>query len=108
MAFSFFATLSNRKKGLSLLATLHVVTTKEQNVNRPDQYLHLKPDRGRVSSSIVAAIVALSLAVLSACSNGVTSIQNQDCAKQAHGTLPWGYYPGWGCGPVPRAQTVFS
>jgi len=26
----------------------------------------------------------------------------------ARGGLPWGYYPGYGCGPVPRAQTHFS
>jgi hypothetical protein len=31
-----------------------------------------------------------------------------DCALQAQGSMRWGYYPGYGCGPVPRAQTVFS
>ena len=26
----------------------------------------------------------------------------------ARSGLQWGYYPGYGCGPVPRAQTMFS
>jgi hypothetical protein len=27
--------------------------------------------------------------------------------QQSHGGERWGYYPGYGCGPVPRAQTVY-
>jgi hypothetical protein len=42
--------------------------------------------------------------------------QSAACAQQPHnatlspvrGPLPWGYYPGYGCGPVPPAQTHFS
>lgn len=41
--------------------------------------------------------------------------QNAACAQQAlaappsvRGDLPWGYYPGYGCGPIPPAQTKFS
>jgi hypothetical protein len=41
--------------------------------------------------------------------------QNEACAQQAQaappsprGDLPWGYYPGFGCGPIPPAQTKFS
>jgi hypothetical protein len=43
------------------------------------------------------------------------SAQNTNCAQHAQrgpatarGPLPWGYYPGYGCGPVPPAQTHFS
>ena len=56
-----------------------------------------------------AAIVTFSLSLLiSACSSDANGARNQDCAKLAHGTLPWGYYPGFGCGPIPPAQTIFS
>lgn len=34
--------------------------------------------------------------------------QDNDCARLARGDLRWGYYPGYGCGPVPPAQTKFS
>lgn len=77
-------------------------------MNRPYRRPRSEPDGKRVPSWLAAAIVAVSLAAaLGACSNGTASMQNQDCARLAHGTLPWGYYPGYGCGPVPRAQTVF-
>jgi len=47
-------------------------------------------------------------AVLSACGGGPSDSRNLDCARQAQGGVRWGYYPGYGCGPVPRAQTNFS
>jgi hypothetical protein len=82
--------------------------TQEQNVNRPYRYLPTEPDRKHASSLLVAAIVAASLVTaLAGCANSTASIQNQECAQHASGSLPWGYYPGFGCGPVPRAQTVF-
>jgi hypothetical protein len=34
--------------------------------------------------------------------------RNVICAPQAPGSMRWGYYPGYGCGPVPPAQTIFS
>jgi hypothetical protein len=37
-----------------------------------------------------------------------SSAQNAACQQQAQGNLRWGYYPGYGCGPVPPAQTKFS
>ncbi|HEY1505652.1 MAG TPA: hypothetical protein VGF92_15195 [Stellaceae bacterium] len=37
-----------------------------------------------------------------------SSAQNAVCAQQAQENLHWGYYPGYGCGPVPPAQTKFS
>lgn len=37
-----------------------------------------------------------------------TGAENADCARLAQGNLRWGYYPGYGCGPVPPAQTKFS
>jgi hypothetical protein len=49
------------------------------------------------------AVLGLSLAACSA-----DNAQNDSCGATATGTLPWGYYPGYGCGPVPRAQTHFS
>jgi hypothetical protein len=47
---------------------------------------------------------------LAACGGGggPTDAQNHDCASQATGGMRWAYYPGYGCGPVPRAQTNFS
>jgi hypothetical protein len=30
------------------------------------------------------------------------------CKSQSTSAMRWGYYPGYGCGPVPRAQTFFS
>lgn len=54
-----------------------------------------------------AAIFALACALfLAGCAD--TSAQNAACAQQASGNLRWGYYPGYGCGPVPPAQTKFS
>ena len=61
---------------------------------------------------IRAAILAMTCALLLAgCANN--SAENEACAQQAHGpsvrgTLPWAYYPGYGCGPVPPPQTKFS
>jgi hypothetical protein len=70
---------------------------------------HLIPNRGRSSGpTSLTAVAIVSLAcILGGCSNGVSNAQNQDCAEQAHGNLPWGYYPGFGCGPVSRAQTLY-
>lgn len=54
-------------------------------------------------------ILFLSLALgLAACASDQT--QNAQCARErpAGATLPWGYFPGYGCGPVPRAATNFS
>jgi len=56
---------------------------------------------------IRAAILALACALfLAGCAD--TGAQNAACAQQARGNLRWGYYPGYGCGPVPPAQTKFS
>jgi hypothetical protein len=56
---------------------------------------------------IRAAILVLTCTLLLAgCAN--TSAENTACTQQAHGNLRWGYYPGYGCGPVPPAQTKFS
>jgi len=54
-----------------------------------------------------AAIVVATLTLLIAGCPGSTA-RNGACARQARGNLPWGYYPGYGCGPVPPAQTKFS
>jgi hypothetical protein len=59
------------------------------------------------------AVLAL-LFLLTGCA--ADNAQNAACAREAHGTasatvrgpLPWGYYPGYGCGPVPPPQTHFS
>lgn len=53
---------------------------------------------------LVCAIASL----LGACDGGIENQQNIDCMNQATGNLRWGYYPGYGCGPVPPAQTKFS
>jgi hypothetical protein len=56
---------------------------------------------------IRAAILAIGCVLfLAGCAD--TRTQNAACAQQAHGNLRWGYYPGYGCGPVPPAQTKFS
>lgn len=56
---------------------------------------------------IRALILATSCALfLAACAD--TTAQDRACAQQGHGDLRWGYYPGYGCGPVPPAQTKFS
>ena len=60
-----------------------------------------------------AAILAMTCALLLAGCAGGSSAENEACAQQAHGVsvrgnLPWGYYPGFGCGPIPPAQTRFS
>jgi hypothetical protein len=35
--------------------------------------------------------------------------RNLVCARMAQpGGLRWGYYPGYGCGPVPPAEINFS
>ncbi|HKT17013.1 MAG TPA: hypothetical protein VJR47_03155 [Stellaceae bacterium] len=45
---------------------------------------------------------------LAACADD--SGRNAQCARErpAGSTMRWGYFPGYGCGPVPRAQTNFS
>jgi len=54
-----------------------------------------------------AAILVATLALLLAGCAG-SSAQNAACARLARGNLRWGYYPGYGCGPVPPAQIHFS
>jgi hypothetical protein len=35
--------------------------------------------------------------------------RNAPCAQMTQRDgMRWGYYPGYGCGPVPRARTDFS
>lgn len=53
-----------------------------------------------------ALILFSTLALLLAGCAG-TDRRDLDCASRAHGGLAWGYYPGYGCGPVPRAQTLY-
>jgi hypothetical protein len=50
--------------------------------------------------------VAAMLLSLTAC-NDRSSANNLDCEKLANGWIPWGYYPGYGCGPVPPARTLY-
>jgi hypothetical protein len=76
-------------------------------MNKTDHYLNSSRNRKRVSSSLATVAIASLVCILGSCSNGVSNAQAHDCAQQAHGTLPWGYYPGFGCGPVPRAQTLY-
>lgn len=60
-----------------------------------------------------AILMAICSCLLAGCAS--TRAQNEACERQAHdtvstprGNLPWGYYPGYGCAPVPPAQTHFS
>jgi hypothetical protein len=56
-----------------------------------------------------AVALCLMIAVgLAACGGGAYDPQNLTCAQQSQNGMRWGYYPGYGCGPVPRAQTNFS
>lgn len=43
--------------------------------------------------------------LLTACSGA--DPRSLACARQSHDGQRWGYYPGYGCGPVPRAQTIY-
>jgi hypothetical protein len=61
---------------------------------------------GGAINRIALRIVGLLAFSLAAC--GGDNPQNEACRAMATGTLPWGYYPGYGCGPIPRAQTHFS
>jgi hypothetical protein len=54
-------------------------------------------------SRFVILFSALAL-VLTACA---PDPRNVACARQSQGSMRWGYYPGYGCGPVPAAQTVY-
>lgn len=49
-------------------------------------------------------LFALFGTILAACAPDSRDIA---CAAQAQGNMRWGYYPGYGCGPVPKAQTTF-
>lgn len=51
-------------------------------------------------------IVLSTLALLLAACSGADP-RNTACAQQAQHGLRWGYYPGYGCGPVPPAQTKY-
>jgi hypothetical protein len=56
---------------------------------------------------IRSLILAMTCAIfLAGCAS--TSAENAACAQQADGKLRRAYYPGYGCGPVPPAQTKFS
>lgn len=61
----------------------------------------------------IAILVTMCALALAGCAS--TRAQNEACQQQAHstlatprGNLPWGYYPGYGCAPVPPAETHFS
>ncbi len=58
------------------------------------------------TNPMALSLVALLGFSLAACSTD--NPQNDACRAMATGNLPWGYFPGYGCGPVPRAQTHFS
>jgi hypothetical protein len=51
-------------------------------------------------------LVATLLVILAGCA--ANDPRNLACARQAQGNQRWGYYPGYGCGPVPPAQTKFA
>jgi hypothetical protein len=54
-------------------------------------------------------IVVLGAAVFLLTACAWNDPRNLECARMARpGGLRWGYYPGYGCGPVPPAQTHFS
>jgi hypothetical protein len=62
--------------------------------------------RTTVNRSALGFVVLVGLS-LGAC--GTNNPQNDACEAMADGgRLAWGYYPGYGCGPVPPAQTHFS
>jgi hypothetical protein len=57
----------------------------------------------------VTVVLFLTIGVtLGACGGDPYDSQNLECARQAQNGMRWGYYPGYGCGPVPPAQTKFS
>jgi hypothetical protein len=52
-------------------------------------------------------VLGAAVFLLTACAG--SDQRNLTCAHMAQpGGLRWGYYPGYGCGPVPPAQTHFS
>jgi hypothetical protein len=60
--------------------------------------------RKRAMSRFLILLLALA-ALLTACAPD--SARNADCAREAQGNTRWGYYPGYGCGPVPPALTKY-
>ena len=56
-------------------------------------------------SRCLSLCAVLSL-LLAACSAGAPS-DDAACAAQSQGGMRWGYFPGYGCGPVPPALTKF-
>ena len=54
-------------------------------------------------------ITALGAAVFLLTACAANDPRNLACERMAQaGGLRWGYFPGYGCGPVPPAQTRFS
>lgn len=52
-------------------------------------------------------VLGAAVLLLTACAG--SDPRNLACERMAQaGGLRWGYYPGYGCGPVPPAQTHFS
>lgn len=51
-------------------------------------------------------VFVAALAVLLASCAG-SDPRSAACAGQSQAGMRWGYYPGYGCGPVPPAQTKF-
>jgi hypothetical protein len=56
--------------------------------------------------SRLACLTTLLILLLVSCS-ATSDPRNTSCMQQSRGGERWGYYPGFGCGPVPRAQTLF-
>jgi hypothetical protein len=53
------------------------------------------------------AVLGAAVFLLTACA--ANDPRNLACQHMAQpGGLRWGYYPGYGCGPVPPAETHFS
>jgi hypothetical protein len=91
----------------SIDAAVAPLEMKPMNNNHNVDSKSNRPRANRLASFAAVAGIAL-MGSLTACSErSAAAAENQSCAQQAHGTLPWGYYPGFGCGPVPRAQTLF-
>ena len=60
------------------------------------------------NATMIRAAILATLCILGLAGCADTRAQDAACAQQAQGNLHWGYYPGYGCGPVPPAQTKFS
>ena len=70
--------------------------------------------RSAVTAAIVAGVGGTMIGCtepMAATTQGTGSARDRGCPQPDTPSIHpmrWGFYPGYGCGPVPPAQTIFS